>query len=184
MRPSRTIRVAAAQTPPCGNDAAANQARALRAVAQAADAGAGFIVLPELATLPYFCGAPPGEYAEWAEPTDGALIKSFAEAAAQHRVVIILPFYEFDTETATFHNAIVAVGPNGMLMARDRDGQMRGTTRKLHLPAGPDGDERGHFVAGERIGVYEHEGIVPRVLAGTALPRGLGRVRRRRRRGR
>lgn len=160
MTESPPVLVAAAQLPACGEDAEANIASALEAVRTAAAEGVKFIVLPELATTPYFCVAAPGPYVDWAQPVNGSLTTRFADVAAELDVVVILPFYELDVEAVTFHNSIVVVGPTGVLAAKDRNGLTHATTRKLHLPAGPDGDERAHFTPGDALGVYEHGGLV------------------------
>src|SRR5690242_14819917 len=74
-----TVRVAAAQLPGCGADAAANRRVAALAVRDAAEAGADLVLLPELATTPYFCKEDPERFRDLAEPIGGPLVAAFSE---------------------------------------------------------------------------------------------------------
>jgi N-carbamoylputrescine amidase len=127
------------------------------------------VLLPELATLPYFGGASAGAYRERAEPVPGPLTLRFGELAASLRVVIVLPLFELDGATQTWHNSAVVLDQAGQIVpAVDRHGTARDTARKLHLPVGdspaPGFDESAHFTAGAALGVHDVGGLKVGVL--------------------
>ncbi|HEF4774078.1 carbon-nitrogen hydrolase family protein [Burkholderia multivorans] len=150
------LRVAAAQLPPCGEDLAANETAAFDAVRRAADAGAQLVALPELATVPYFAGSPPGRYREWAQPADGAFAARCAALAKACGVALFMPFYEIDLATGHYHNAVLGFDAQGKPL---RAGPV---ARKLHLPVSddppPGHDESAHFTPGTRLHVVEAAG--------------------------
>lgn len=152
-----SLRLAAAQLPGCTMDLAANVAIAEAAVREAAAEGAHIVALPELATLPYFCGDVPGPYRAWAEPAEGPLARRYSALAAETGVSIFLPFYEYDPATGRYHNAVLGFGPDGKPMLRGA------VARKLHLPVGEDPppgfNEKAHFDAGDALHVVETGGI-------------------------
>ena len=151
------LRLAAAQLPGCTMDLAANVAVAEAAVRAAEAEGAHIVALPELATLPYFCGDVPEPYRAWAEPADGPLARRFSALAAETGVSIILPFYERDPGTGHHHNAVLGFGPDGAFLRRGT------VARKLHLPVGDDPppgfDEHAHFTPGDALHVVETQGL-------------------------
>ena len=156
------VRLAAVQLAACTGDLARNRARAAEAVRLAAARGAEIVALPELATLPYFCGDRPEPYRSWAEPHDGPLAGGFAALARETRTTVLLPFYEHDRETGLYHNAVLGFGPDGSSL---RPGPI---ARKLHLPVGQDPppgfDEPAHFAPGDRLHVVETRGLQLGVL--------------------
>ncbi len=151
------LRLAAVQLPGCTMDLAGNVAVAETAVREAAAAGARIVALPEMATLPYFCGDAPELYRPWAEPADGPLALRFSALAAEIGVAIFLPFYERNSATGRFHNAVLGFGSDGAPL---RPGPV---ARKLHLPVGEDPppgfNEKAHFDAGDALHVVETGGI-------------------------
>lgn len=152
-----TLAIAAAQLPGCTMDLAANVRCAEAAVHDAARRGARIVALPEMATLPYFCGDAPEPYRSWAEVADGSLARRFAALAAETGTAVFLPFYEHDPVTGRYHNAVLGFGPDGAAL---RPGPV---ARKLHLPVGDDPppgfDERLHFTAGDALHVVEACGL-------------------------
>lgn len=153
------MRCAAAQLPGCGGDSERDIAAAEAAVVSAAAAGAQLVVLPELATLPYFGAAPAGIYQDCAEPVPGPLTRRFGELAASQHIAIVLPLFERDDSAGTWHNSAVVLDTSGQIVsAVDGHGVARDTARKLHLPVGdtppPGFDEPAHFTAGAALGVH------------------------------
>jgi predicted amidohydrolase len=150
--------VAAAQLPACGNDREKNLEVVEAAIAEAAAAGADLVVLPELATTPYFAGEPTGAYQEWAEPVPGPQSDRLAELAAELGIAVILPLFETDSAAGTFHNSAVVVDHGNLAPAVDRSGVAHPVARKMHLPVGdapaPGFDEPAHFTAGDWLGVH------------------------------
>lgn len=162
MGNSGPIRLAAVQLPGCTMDLVANVSVAVAAVRQAASEGAKVIALPELATMPYFCGDGPVPYRAWAEEADGSLAKTFSALAAETVTALFVPFYERDSQTGFYHNSVLGFGPTGASM---RGGPV---ARKMHLPVGdsppPGYDERAHFQPGDRLYVVETCGLKIGVL--------------------
>ncbi|HUN45015.1 MAG TPA: carbon-nitrogen hydrolase family protein [Stellaceae bacterium] len=151
---SRPWRVAAIQLPGCGADPAANRAVAAACLREAAARRADLALLPELATLPFFCGEAPEAWHGFAEPRDGALIAEFSRLCRDLGIALLLPFYERDD--GRYHNSIALIGRDGALVpAHGRRGALP-VIRKLHLPAP---DEVRQFSPGEGLGVFELEDL-------------------------
>ena len=150
--------VAAAQLPACGDDRDKNYAVAEAAVCDAAASGANVVVLPELATTPYFAGEPVGAYQDWAETVPGPQSDRMVELSAELEITIVLPLFEKDADAATFHNSAVVVSHGRIVPSVDRTGTARTVARKLHLPVAdtpaPGFDEAAHFTAGGWLGVH------------------------------
>ncbi len=161
--------VAAAQLPGSTGDPSQDTATAEDAVRAAAAEGAELVLLPELATVPYFGSAPAGTAEETAEPVPGPLTGRFGDLAAELGLVIVLPLHERDAVAGTRHNSVVVLASDGRIVpAVDPQGTSRTTARKLHLPVGstpaPGFDESVHFVPGDGLGVHDLGGITVGVL--------------------
>ncbi|WP_193044375.1 carbon-nitrogen hydrolase family protein [Mycolicibacterium baixiangningiae] len=154
--------VAAAQLPACEDDREKNFAVAEAAVRDAAAAGADLVVLPELATTPYFAGEPAGAYQDWAEPVPGQHSDRMAELSAELGVAVVLPLFEKDTAEGTFHNSAVVIDRGRIAPSVDRTGTAHPVARKMHLPVAdspaPGFDEAAHFTAGGWLGVHSVDG--------------------------
>ncbi len=153
----------------CSGDEEADTASAEAAVRTAASRRADLVLLPELATLPYFCAEPPGTYRERAVGVPGPLTERFGALARELDVSIALPLFEHDAATGSWHNSVVVIARNGEIVpAIDRAGASRAVSRKLHLPVGeeppPGFDETAHFTAGDGLGVHDVNGLKVGVL--------------------
>jgi N-carbamoylputrescine amidase len=161
--------VAAVQLPACGDDHAANLAAVEAALVEAAEAGVHLAVLPELATVPYFCAEEAGAYREWAEPVPGPLTQKIGALAAELGLAVVLPLFELDTGAGTFHNSAVVLQEGHIIPGVDRSGSAHEVARKLHLPVGeepaPGFNEPAHFVAGGWLGVHQ----LPTLRLGTLI---------------
>jgi len=156
------LRAAALQLPGCTGEREHDLAVAVAAVRAAAEAGARLVLLPELAVTPYFASLPVGAYREHAQTVPGPLVDTFAALARELSVIVVLPLFEHDPGSGTWHNSAVVLGPEGTVVpAVDRHGSSRTTVRKLHLPVldDPPCDEAGHFTAGAGLGVHDVAGI-------------------------
>jgi N-carbamoylputrescine amidase len=163
------VRVAAAQLPGSTGEAGFDIATAADAVRSAAASGAELVLLPELATLPYFGGSPAGAFRDRAEPVPGPLTDQFGALAAELGIVVVLPLFEHDVGAGTWHNSVVVLDAAGTVVpAVDRHGTSRPTARKLHLPVGdtpaPGFDETAHFAPGDGLGVHDLGGLRVGVL--------------------
>jgi 5-aminopentanamidase len=127
------MRVAAARIVPKVGDLEGNRALSAVAIAEAAEAGARLIVLPELANSGYMF-ADREEAVAAAEPLDGPTVALWRELAERHDVVVVGGLCELDDEGALRNTAVVV----------DSAG-LRAAYRKLHLWAA----ETELFVAGD-----------------------------------
>lgn len=93
-----------------------NLEKAKRYIKRAKDAGADFVVLPEL----YMAYTPPSSElkpADYAEPLDGQFVSGLADAAGQNQIHVICGIFESspnDTERA--FNTTVFIGKSGDLL--------------------------------------------------------------------
>ncbi len=114
--------VALVQTDP-GPDKAANVARAMELVGQAAAAGAQFVALPET----FHCRGPNDVKRANAEPIPGPLATLLEETARAHGIVLLggsfNELHDDPSDTRTFNTSLL-FGPDGGLL---------GSYRKIHL---------------------------------------------------
>ena len=124
-----TLRVAVAQLAP-GPDRATNEARTLALLQEAADAGAGLLVLPELCTSPYQLGEEP--LAPWAtEIPDGALVQEWRRACQRLGITLVAGLLE--REGQAYFNTALRVTPDGQV-ARYRKVHLFGWERRRLTP--------------------------------------------------
>jgi predicted amidohydrolase len=104
-------------------DKAANLARAVEVVAEAARRGVDLVVFPEVFMYRWEEGA--GPLAAAAEPLDGPFVRAVAAAAARHRLHVVMGVVErAPGEAVRAYNAAVLIGPDGTVL---------GAYRKVHL---------------------------------------------------
>ncbi len=118
---------------------AKNLARTLDNIAAAANSGARLVCLQELFDTPYFCQVEDENFFGLAEPIPGPLTEALSDAAREHEVVIVAPFFE-RRAAGLYHNAAVLI---------DADGSLRGHYRKMHLPDDPQFYEKYYFTPGD-----------------------------------
>jgi len=123
----------------CSSDPAANLARALAAIAEAASKGANIVCLPELFRSLYFCQSEDYHYFELAEAVPGPTSNALCNAAAKHGVVVIGSLFE-KRAPGLFHNTAVVI---------DADGTFLGKYRKMHIPDDPLFFEKFYFTPGD-----------------------------------
>ena len=122
-----------------GPDRAANVAKSLEAIRQAARAGAKLVVLSELHTSPYFCQVEDPTLCALAESIPGPLTDTFAAAARENQVVLVGSFFERRT-AGLYHNTAVVF---------EADGSIAGKYRKMHIPDDPAYYEKFYFTPGD-----------------------------------
>jgi 5-aminopentanamidase len=128
------VRLACCQTAPQVGDPAGNRKRAERAAADAFEAGARIVVLPELSNSGYaFADAAEARWS--AEPVDGPTVTGLAELSAAHDGLLIAGLCELDGDGAVRNSAVALEA-----------GELVATYRKVHLW----GHEQDHFRAGEK----------------------------------
>ncbi|AHE98195.1 carbon-nitrogen hydrolase [Thioalkalivibrio paradoxus] len=120
-------------------DRDANLAETQARVAEAAQRGARLVVLAELHTGPYFCQVEhPAEF-DRAEPLPGPSTEALAAIAREHRVVLVGSLFE-RRAPGLYHNTAVVF---------ERDGQLAGRYRKMHIPDDPGYFEKYYFAPGD-----------------------------------
>jgi len=135
---TRTVTVAALQTA-YGPDMAANIARTIDLVREAASKGAQVIQPSELFQGPYFCVTQEEHWFAEAYPwREHPCVLALAPIAAELGVVI--PVSIFEREGPHYFNSVVIL---------DADGSALGVYRKSHIPDGPGYQEKYYFRPGD-----------------------------------
>ena len=135
---SRSVTVGLIQETASG-DLAANLARAVLRVRDAAAQGAQIICLQELFNAPYFCQVIRPDRFDMAEPIDGLVVTTMRAIADELGVVVIVPYYERQAP-GVYRNSAVVI---------DADGAILGTYRKMHIPHDPLFEEKYYFAPGD-----------------------------------
>jgi len=118
---STALTVACLQMEPSFGDVAANVARSLQMIEEAAARGARLVVLPELCNTGYMFASRDEAFALAEEIPGGLTVAAWSEAAARHRLHIVAGITERDG--MRLYNSAVVLGPTGYI----------GTFRKVHL---------------------------------------------------
>lgn len=133
----RKIKVAAVQMHMV-EDPQKNVETAEKLVRQAAEQGAGVVLIPELFERPYFCQERQYEYYAFAEETEkDPAVRRFMEVARELHVVIPVSFFEKDG--TRLYNTVAMI---------DADGTLMGVYRKTHIPDDHYYQEKFYFTPG------------------------------------
>ncbi len=116
-----------------------NMLRLAEGVADLARRGAQLVVLQELHNSLYFCQVEDVNNFDLAEPIPGPSTQMFGELAARCGVVIVTSLFE-RRAPGLYHNTAVVI---------DRDGEIAGTYRKMHIPDDPAYYEKFYFTPGD-----------------------------------
>lgn len=108
-------------------------------IEKAAKDGASLICLQELFTSQYFCQSEDHQHFELAESIPGRTTEKLAELARQHGVVIVAGLFE-RRAPGLFHNSAIVI---------EKDGQIVGHYRKMHIPDDPFFYEKFYFTPGD-----------------------------------
>lgn len=121
-------------------DRAANRARGMQAVREAAAHGAQVVCFAELAFDPFYPQRPATpETLAFAEPVPGPTTETFAALARELGVVIVLNVFE-QAGDQTFDTSPVL----------DADGSLLGATRMIHITDYACFHEQGYYAPGDR----------------------------------
>ena len=135
-------------------DGAANVARAVELVRDAAARGAQIICLKELFNSEYFCKSQQCDRFDLAEPIPGPTTDVMQALAKELEVVIIVPMFERQA-AGMYRNSAVVI---------DADGALLGTYRKMHIPDDPMFNEKYYFTPGD--GHQDNHGETPGATTG------------------
>ena len=123
----------------CGENPAANLAKALQRIGAAAQKGAQIICLQELFRSRYFCQSENPANFKLAEAVPGPSTGALQAAAREKRVVIIASLFE-KRSAGIYHNTALVI---------DADGSIAGKYRKMHIPDDPLYYEKFYFTPGD-----------------------------------
>jgi beta-ureidopropionase len=132
------MRIALIQQSASG-DREANREKGLKALEQAAKAGAQLVCYAELAFEPFYPQRPAsGDVPALAEPVPGPTTEVFASAAARLGVAVVLNLFEVDRGHTFDASPVIA-----------SDGSLLGKTRMVHVPDYACFHERGYYTPGD-----------------------------------
>ena len=123
----------------CTADVAANKAKAISKIREAAKQGAQIICLQELYTSLYFCDVEAYENFKLAEPIPGKTTDELALLSKELNIAIIASLFEKRAE-GLYHNTTAIL---------DADGSYLGKYRKMHIPDDPAYYEKFYFTPGD-----------------------------------
>jgi len=123
----------------CGPNPAANLAKAMERIRQAARQGARIVCLQELFRSRYFCQTENDAHFSLAESIPGPTTRALAKAAAAAKVAVIGSVFERRGE-GLYHNTAVVFDARGRLV---------GKNRKMHIPDDPCYYEKFYFTPGD-----------------------------------
>lgn len=120
-------------------DAEANRSRNLSAIRNLAQEGAEIIVLSELHDSPYFCQTENVDNFALAQELPGEFTDFYGEAARESGVVLVTSTFE-RRAPGLYHNTAVVF---------EKDGDVAGIYRKMHIPDDPGFYEKFYFTPGD-----------------------------------
>src|SRR5689334_21741196 len=123
----------------CGTDPAANMAKAIARIRDAAREGAQIVCLPELFRSQYFCQSEDHANFALAEEIPGPTTSELEKVARECGVVIVASLFE-KRAAGVYHNTAAII---------DADGQYLGKYRKMHIPDDPLYHEKFYFTPGD-----------------------------------
>jgi N-carbamoylputrescine amidase len=120
------------------NDTAANRARGLEALEEAARLGAELVCYAELAFEPFYPQERAGaDVSRLAETIPGPTTETFAAQAARLHVAVVLNLFEREGDRTYDSSPVI-----------DADGKILGKTRMVHVPDYTSFHERGYYTPG------------------------------------
>lgn len=136
---SKTLRVGLVQHT-CSEDRAANLAKSIAGIRDAASRGAKLVLLPELHTGVYFCQTEDTRRFDQAEPIPGPTCEALGAVAKELGITIIGSLFE-RRAPGLYHNTAVVL---------DTSGKLAGRYRKMHIPDDPGYYEKFYFTPGDQ----------------------------------
>ncbi len=123
----------------CATDPEANFGVAMSRTRQAAADGAQVVCLQELFRTRYFCQEEDVRFFEYAQPIPGPATEALGSLAKELGIVVVASLFE-KRAAGIYHNTAVIL---------DRDGQIAGRYRKMHIPDDPHYYEKFYFTPGD-----------------------------------
>ena len=116
-----------------------NLRNAIKQIEKAAKEGAEVICLPELFRSQYFCQTEDIANFDLAETVPGESTNEIGKIAAKHKVAVLVPVFEKKAAGLYFNTTVLI----------DKDGQIKGKYRKMHIPDDPGYYEKFYFTPGD-----------------------------------
>lgn len=123
----------------CIDDRTSNVEKSIQGIRKCAAEGAQLVVLQELHTGIYFCQAEEVEKFNMAENIPGPSTETFGALARELGLVLVLSLFE-KRATGMYHNTAVVI---------EKNGQIAGKYRKMHIPDDPAYYEKFYFTPGD-----------------------------------
>src|SRR5437879_3722066 len=123
----------------CGTDPAANLAKAIARIREAAKQGAQIVCLPELFRSQYFCQSEDHANFALAEEIPGPTTAELETVARETGAVIVASLFE-KRAAGVYHNTAAII---------DAECQYLGKYRKMHIPDDPSYYEKFYFAPGD-----------------------------------
>jgi N-carbamoylputrescine amidase len=123
----------------CSKNTRENLDKALAHIDEAARQGAHIVSTQELFRSQYFCQSEDHDNFALAEPIPGPSTEALAKLAAARGIVIIGSLFE-KRAPGVYHNTAVVL---------DKDGELKGIYRKMHIPDDPLYYEKFYFTPGD-----------------------------------
>ncbi len=127
----------------CSADPAANLAKAVARVREAAENGASLICLPELFRAQYFCQREDHALFDLAEPIPGPSTAALAELVREYQLVLIASLFE-RRAPGLYHNTAAILD-----FASPKPDHVASVYRKMHIPDDPLYYEKFYFTPGD-----------------------------------
>ena len=123
----------------CSENRQENNAKSIKGIKECALLGAELIVLQELHTGIYFCQAENVNMFDLAESIPGSSTEEFGVIAKDLGVVLVISLFE-KRAAGIYHNTAVVF---------EKDGNIAGKYRKMHIPDDPGYYEKFYFTPGD-----------------------------------
>lgn len=116
---ANTVRVATVHFAPELRDVEANRSQLIQLTEQAAEGGAKIVVHTEMATAGYSYFSR-HEIEKVAETIPGETTLALGAVAAKHRIYVVVGMPEYSSDTNSFYNSAVLIGPDGLVVGTYR----------------------------------------------------------------
>ena len=116
-----------------------NLSKAISLIEKAVENGAEVICLPELFRSQYFCQTEDISNFDLAESIPGKSTQEIGEVAAKNKVAVVVPLFERKAPGLYFNSTVLI----------DKDGEIKGKYRKMHIPDDPGYHEKFYFTPGD-----------------------------------
>lgn len=123
----------------CSNNLRENIEKNCLHIEEAAAQGAALIILPELHTTTYFCQTEDTDYFSLAESIPGKTTDIFSALAKKLNIVLVISLFE-KRAAGIYHNSAVVL---------EKNGNIAGIYRKMHIPDDPGYYEKFYFTPGD-----------------------------------